>query len=215
MLAYDDRSHADDMTDSADKHAFFEAAAGRIMDRMYGAAMRFTRNASDAEDLMAETLEKAWNRLDSLEDRARFDGWIMRILSNTYISQWRKRKVREEVFDADACPHDLDDRNSLYARLHQPFLLWWGTPEQNFVNNLLVEDIQRALDEIAEGYRDVVILVEVLGFKYEEVAQELDLPVGTVRSRLNRGRRMLQDALWQNARDAGLVGHDAKREVNP
>ena len=215
MLAYDDTKPVRKVNVAADKHAFFEAAVGRVMDRMYGAAMRFTRNASDAEDLMAETLEKAWNCLDSLEDRARFDGWIMRILSNTYISQWRKQKLREEVFDEDACPHDLDDRNSLYAKLHQPFLLWWGTPEQNFVNNLLVEDIQRALDGINESYRDVVILVEVLGFKYEEVAQELDLPVGTVRSRLNRGRRLLQDALWHNARDAGLVGNDENREVNP
>ncbi|MEM7290786.1 MAG: sigma-70 family RNA polymerase sigma factor [Pseudomonadota bacterium] len=201
------------MLNETDKHAFFESAVTRLMERLYGAAMRFTRNASDAEDLMSEALEKAWNNLDSLQDREKFDGWMMRILSNTYISQWRRQKVRDTIFDDESCPHDLDDKNSLYAKLHQPFLLWWGTPEQTFVNNLLIEDIARALDEISEAYRDVVVMVEVLGFSYEEVANDLEVPVGTVRSRLNRGRRMLQDALWQNARDAGLNVKEASQEV--
>ena len=202
------------MSEPLDKHAFFESAVSRLMDRLYGAAMRFTRNASDAEDLMAEALEKAWNALDSLDDRDRFDGWIMRILSNTYISQWRRKKVRDEIFDDETSTDDLDDRSSLYARLHQPFLLWWGTPEQTFVNNLLVEDIATALDGISDAYREVVVMVELLGFTYEEAAESLEVPIGTVRSRLNRGRRMLQDALWHNARDAGLVKSDTAQEEN-
>ena len=200
------------MSEPQDNHAFFEAAVSRLMDRLYGAAMRFTRNASDAEDLMAEALEKAWNALDSLDDRSRFDGWLMRILSNTYISQWRRKKIRDEIFDDDTLTDDLDDRSTLYARLHQPFLLWWGTPEQTFVNNLLLEDIAAALDGISDAYREVVVMVELLGFTYEETADSLEIPVGTVRSRLNRGRRMLQDALWHNARDAGLVEKDAMQE---
>ena len=202
------------MSEPLDKHAFFETAVSRLMDRLYGAAMRFTRNASDAEDLMAETLGKGWNALDSLDDRDRFDGWIMRILSNTYISQWRRKKVRDEIFDDETSTDDLDDRSSLYARLHQPFLLWWGTPEQTFVNNLLVEDIATALDGISDAYREVVVMVELLGFTYEEAAESLEVPIGTVRSRLNRGRRMLQDALWHNARDAGLVESEAARGDN-
>ena len=202
------------MNEENDKHRFFEQAASALMDRMYAAAMRFTRNAADAEDLMATTLEKAWNSLDTLEDRERFDGWVMRILSNTYISQWRRVKRHQEVFDDDACPHDLNDTDSLYAKLHQPFLLWWGTPEQKFVNNLLAEDIQQALDSISDAYRDVVLMVEVLGYTYDEVAEALEVPVGTVRSRLNRGRRLLQQALWQNARDAGLAAAAAPSEVN-
>ena len=201
------------MNDQSEKQAFFSAGVSRLMDRLYGAAMRFTRNSADAEDLMAETLEKAWNNLDSLDDRGRFDGWIMRILSNTYISQWRRGKTRAEIFDDEPCPHDLDDRDSLYAKLHQPFLLWWGTPEKAFVDKLLSEDIERALDGLAEVYRDVVVMVEVLGFRYEEAAQQLEVPLGTVRSRLNRGRRLLQDALWQNARDAGLVNNTSPHEV--
>ena len=188
-----------------DKRAFFESAATRLMDRLYGTAMRFTRNPTQAEDLVAETLAKAWSGFDSLNDRDNFDGWIMRVLSNTFISQWRRDKTHDAIFDDDVCADDLDDKDSLYARLHQPFLLWWGTPEQTFVNNLLNEDIESALDKLSDGYRIVVVMVEVLGFTYEETAESLEVPVGTVRSRLNRGRRQLQNALWQNARDAGIV----------
>ena len=202
------------VTIQADKREFFESAVSRIMDRLYGTAMRFTRNPSDAEDLMAESLEKAWNNLDRLQDRNSFDGWMMRILSNTYISQWRRQKSYDEIFDEDLCTADLDDRNSLYAKLHQPFLLWWGTPEQTFINDLLVEDIERALDAISDAYREVVVMVEILGFTYKETSESLEVPIGTVRSRLNRGRRVLQDALWQNAQDAGIVTHSSPHEVN-
>ena len=135
------------------------------MDRLYGAAMKFTRNSDDAEDLLAETLEKAWKKLDSLESREKFDGWIMRILSNSYISQWRKQKTRNEIFDDSEPMDDLEDTHSLYARLHQPFLLWYGTPEQNFLNNLLSRDIESAIDGLPEGYRQVLIMVEVLGYR--------------------------------------------------
>ncbi len=202
------------MNIEGDKREFFESAVSRLMDRLYGTAMRFTRNASDAEDLMAESLEKAWNSLDGLQDRNSFDGWMMRILSNTYISQWRRQKSYDEIFDDDPCTADLDDRNSLYAKLHQPFLLWWGTPEQTFINDLLVEDIERALDAISDAYREVVVMVEILGFTYKEASESLEVPIGTVRSRLNRGRRILQAALWQNARDAGIVTHSNPHEVN-
>jgi len=129
-----------------DKQLFFEAALTRLMDRLYGAVLRFTRNRSDAEDLMAEALEKAWNGFDTLDDLDKFDGWVMRILSNSYISQWRSNKKRAEIFDDEPCPHDLDDRDSIYARLHQPFLPWWGTPEQAFIDKLLGDDIAAAID---------------------------------------------------------------------
>jgi len=207
----DDYNKDPAMNDHADRQAFFGDAVSRLMDRLYGAAMRFTRDNADAEDLVAETLEKAWHKLDSLEDRDNFDGWIMRILSNTYISQWRRQRTRSEIFDDEPCTHDLDDRDSLYAKLHQPFLLWWGTPEKAFLDKLLSEDIERALGKLPDAYREVVIMVEVLGFKYEEVALQMEVPVGTVRSRLNRARRLLQDALWQTAREAGIVARQQPR----
>jgi len=200
------------MSDLANRQAFFADGVSRLMDRLYGAAMRFTRNADDAEDLVAATLEKAWHRLDTLDDRQYFDAWIMRILSNTYISQWRRNRTHSEIFDDEACTHDLDDRDSLYAKLHQPFLLWWGTPEKAFLDNLVSENIEQALGKLPDAYREVVIMVELLGFKYEEVAQQIEVPIGTVRSRLNRARRLLQDALWQTAREAGIVERGSNNE---
>lgn len=191
-----------------DRKAFFEQAVVRLMDRLYGTAMRFTKNPVNAEDLLADTLVKAWKSFNSLESHEHFDGWMIRILTNTYISQWRKQKTSEKVFDEDCPVDDLDDSHSLYARLHQPFLLWWGAPEQSFVNNLLAEDIEKAIDQLPQAYRMVVIMVEVLGFSYDEASESLQVPVGTVRSRLNRGRKQLQNALWQNARDAGIVAEN-------
>ncbi|MDH5436448.1 MAG: sigma-70 family RNA polymerase sigma factor, partial [Gammaproteobacteria bacterium] len=89
-------------------------------------------------------------------------------------------------------------------RLHQPFLLWFSNPEIEFVNNLMKEDIQRALDGLHESYRVVVVLADVEGFKYTEIAEMLEVPVGTVRSRLARGRSYLQKALWHHAKELGL-----------
>ncbi len=102
----------------------------------------------------------------------------------------------------------------LYSRLHRPFLLWWGDPEKEFVNNLLRKDIEVALDGLPEAYRIVVVLVEVMGCQYSEVAEELNIPVGTVRSRLNRGRQHLQKALWQRGQEAGLVSAINQKENN-
>ena len=101
-----------------DRHGFFERSITALMDRMYGTAMCFTRNTSDAEDLIAESLEKAWHNLDSLEDAEKFDGWMMRILSNTYISQWRKQQTRDKYFDDEPAGDDLDDTDSLLSLIH-------------------------------------------------------------------------------------------------
>lgn len=184
---------------------FFEQSINRLMDRLYATSLRFTRNKSDAEDLMADSMLKAWKSFGSLDDRSKFDGWMMRIVSNTYISRWRRSKSYDKIFDDELCTSDIDDTQLLYARLHQPFLLWFGTPEQTFVNSLLREDIEKALDTLSDGYRLVVHMIEIMGFTYEETAESLEVPVGTVRSRLNRGRRQLQVALWQHAQDASLV----------
>ncbi len=200
-LPPDESQRADGSTDKE----YFSASVNRLMDRMFATAMRFTRNKADAEDLLADAMLKAWKSFDSLEDRANFDGWMMRIISNTYISRWRRDKTHQKIFDDDLCTSDIDDTESLYARLHQPFLLWFGTPEQAFVNSLLGEDIERALDSLSDGYRIVVMMIEVMGFSYEETAESLEVPIGTIRSRLNRGRRQLQNALWQHAQDAALV----------
>lgn len=182
------------------RRELFASEVERLMDRLYGAALRMTRNGADAEDLVAEALTKAWANLDGLEDPQCFEKWIFRILANTFISERRRRRETP----ATELEREEDEAFSLFDNLHQPFLLWWGNPEQRFLDKLLREDVERALDDLPEPYRLVVVLVEVQGFTYAEAAETLEIPVGTVRSRLSRGRSLLQRALWRQARRVGL-----------
>jgi len=174
------------------------------MDRLYGTALRLTGNPDDAEDVVAEAISKAWSSLDDLRDIQSMDGWLFRILNNTFVSFWRRRRTRDEV-EREAVETSDAEGFSLFQQLHQPFLLWWGTPEQQFLNDVLQEDLQKALDSLPDGFRVVIVLVEVQGYTYDEVSGMLEIPVGTVRSRLSRGRALLQKALWKQASEAGLV----------
>lgn len=182
----------------------FEQQVIHLMDRLYGTALRLARNPDDAEDVMAEAISNAWDKLDQLDDPAHMEGWLFRILHHTFISHWRRRQCRQNR-EVELEPESGDQRFSLFEKLHQPFLLWWGTPEREFINSLLQEDIQRAIDDLPDAYRVVTVLVEVEGYSYEEAARLLDLPLGTIRSRLCRARGLLQQSLWQQGRDAGLA----------
>lgn len=188
-----------------DRRRWFAAQVEHLTDRLYGTALRLTRNPEQAEDLVAETVVKAWARLGELRDPQAFQGWIQRILSNTFVSEWRRRRACPEVAVAAPCEENADEPFSLYEKLHQPFLLWWSDPEERLMAHLLREDLERALDALPEAYRVVVVLVDVQGHSYPEAAEALRVPVGTVRSRLNRARSQLQRALWQHAQEAGLV----------
>lgn len=198
------------MTDEACDRQFFAAEVERLIDRLYGLALSLTRDGADAEDLVSEALSKAWARLDSLHDRQAFEKWMFRIIVNTFISDRRRRKVRPAEESVDG----MDDGGdfSLFEQVHQPFLLWWGNPEQQLLDKLLRADIERALQSLPESYRVAVILVDVQGFSYGEAADALEVPVGTVRSRLSRGRSLLQRALWRQARQLGIAAARSKGE---
>jgi RNA polymerase sigma-70 factor (ECF subfamily) len=196
-------------TQGADR-AFFESQVLGQMDRLYGMALRMTRNPATAEDLVAETVTRAWAGFATLNDRSRLRPWLFRILTNTFISQYRKQATDPTVEEwVEGCGED-DADFSLFERLHQPFLLWWGNPEQEFVNKLLRQDIAAAIDGLPEPFRLAVMLVDVEGFSYQEAAEALDVPVGTVRSRLKRARACLQKALWQHAGDIGAAGENGE-----
>jgi RNA polymerase sigma-70 factor (ECF subfamily) len=141
---------------------------------------------------------------DMLKERAAFRGWTFRILSNAFVSQRRSGAVRavEESLDEPGGTEGF----SLFERLHQPFLLWWGNPEREFFDRLLRDDLERAIDALPEVFRVVVVLADVQGLSYREIADALDIPIGTVRSRLARARGQMQRMLWEQGRDAGLVG---------
>jgi len=187
-------NHIDDGT-------FFRAEIERLTDRLYGVALRLTGNPAAAEDLVAETALKAWSNFGQLKDRQAFPKWVSRILTNTFVSGHRKACQEPTVAVEDGG----DERFSLFEQLHQPFLLWWGNPERELLRKLLRNDVERALDDLPDGLRAVVVMVEIEGYAYAEVAAMLGIPIGTVRSRLNRARSMLQRALWRQAREAGLT----------
>lgn len=191
-----------------DKRRFFEREVERLIDRLYGSALRLTRDPDDAEDVVAETVERAWSRFDELRDTERLEGWLFRILNNTFISNWRKRQTRQHLeTELDLSDSDAGEalQFSLFKQLHQPFLLWWSTPEEKVIEEFLREDIQRALDELPDEFRLTLVMVEIQGYGYREAGEMLGIPLGTVRSRLNRARSILQKSLWERAREAGIL----------
>jgi RNA polymerase sigma-70 factor (ECF subfamily) len=187
------------MDETAADRAWFEHAVLGILPELLGTASRLARNREDAEDLAAEAITRAWLHRASLRDRERFAAWIHRILTNLFLSRRRAEASRPEAASLEEA---VDF--SLFDRLHQPFLLWWGTPEQEFLDRLLRDDLIRAIEALPEHFRIVVILADVQSLSYGEIAGFLEVPVGTVRSRLARGRALLQKALWEHACDAGL-----------
>ena len=186
------------MVEEGEEHRWFEQAVQGLLPELFGVARRLTRNQADAEDLVAEAIAKAWLARATLRERDRFAGWMVRILTNLFLSQYR--------FEAHH-PHeplDAEDDFSLFERMHQPFLMWWSTPEQEFLDRLLREDLVRAIEALSEPFRVVVTLADVEGLAYAEIATLLQVPIGTVRSRLARARAQLQKALWDHACQAGL-----------
>lgn len=198
------------MAGPASDRDWFEAEVLRVLPELLGIARRLARTSADAEDLAAEAVARAWLHRSSLRERERFAGWIARILTNLYLSRRRSESARPEETALDEAAEF-----SLFERLHQPFLLWWSNPEQDFLDRLLREDLLRAIETLPETYRVVVVLADVQELAYGEIADSLRIPVGTVRSRLSRGRALLQRALWEHACDAGLRHHTAQGRSTP
>ena len=194
--------------------AYFEENIESCLDRLYGAALRLTKNPSDAEDLVAETVTRGLNKIDSLNDCKRMIYWLLRIMSNHFISECRKaeHKASHESYTEES--ENEDAPFSLFERLHQPFLLWWGTPEQDFLNNVLSSDITKAIESLDTRYRIVVTLSDIEGMSYQEIADTIEVPIGTVRSRLARGRSHLQKALWKHGKERELTDHPGNGSGN-
>lgn len=180
-----------------DAKAFFGAGIERHLDSLYSVALRLTRTKTDAEDLVAETVAKAWASVDTLNDQARFRPWIFRIMHNTFISDYRKESIRPIEATFNDGKNDDDDLATLLNEQSDDFLIWWSNPEREFFNNLLGEQLLEALDDLPEAFRAVIVLVNVEGFTYDETAEVLGIAPGTVRSRMKRGRTLLQKALWE------------------
>jgi RNA polymerase sigma-70 factor (ECF subfamily) len=182
----------------------FEAQVMGLLGRLHAVARRLTRHDADAEDLVSETVTRAWRSRESLADEGAFCGWMFRILNNTFISDRRRASARPRLESLDDGTQQADDDIPLFDRLHQPFLLWFSNPEQAFLDRLLREDLDRALADLPDHYRTVLVLSDLEEFTYGEIAETLEIPIGTVRSRLARARCALQGRLWRQARARGL-----------
>jgi RNA polymerase sigma-70 factor, ECF subfamily len=189
----------------------FETQVMAILGRLHGVAARLTRNDADAEDLVADTIARAWRARESLMAPSAFPAWIFRILNNTFISDRRRASVRGQTEPIEDVELDDNQPFSIFERLHQPFLLWFANPEQEFLDKLLRDDVDRALAALPEHYRVVVIMADMEDLKYAEIAETLKIPIGTVRSRLARARAALQESLWTLAQERGIeVSHSPK-----
>jgi RNA polymerase sigma-70 factor (ECF subfamily) len=193
--------------------AWFGQAVEETLDSLYGLALRLTRNEADAEDLVADSVAKAWSAIDTLDDRKRFRSWLFRILHNRFVSDYRKRSVRPQETPYEEAPAGDDEVVAMLIRQPEEFLSWWGNPEKEFFNNLLGETIMSAIESLPGVFRTTVMLVNVEGLAYDEAAEVLGVPAGTVRSRMKRGRTLLQKALWDHAKEAGLLEDNDLKEV--
>ena len=200
--------NANQLTEGLVTKDYFSRCVEENLDALYGVALRLTGARADAEDLVAESVAKAWAAIDSLEDRSRFRPWAFRILRNCYISEFRKKAVRPVETTYDELDVGDGDVTSFLMEESDDFLRWWASPEQAFFKNVLAEEIMQAIDRLPESFRVTILLVNVEGLTYDEAAEALGVPKGTVRSRMKRGRTLLQKALWLHASEAGLTTTD-------
>jgi RNA polymerase sigma-70 factor, ECF subfamily len=182
--------------------AHFTEVAMEFMPGLYSAALRMTRNASDAEDLVQETYLKAYRSYASFEEGTNLRAWLYRILTNTYINSYRAAKRRPEVTDVE----DVEDLY-LYKRMSGPGGIRAGRSAEDEALDTFTDDVVKtALEELPEAFRMAVLLADVEGFSYKEISEITDVPIGTVMSRIHRGRRALQKTLHDTAAARGLVG---------
>ncbi|HXG38688.1 MAG TPA: sigma-70 family RNA polymerase sigma factor [Bacteroidota bacterium] len=182
------------------KHREFEEEAIPHMDVLYNFALRTTGNEDDARDLLQETYLKAYRFWDKYEKGTNIRAWLFRIMKNSYINRYRKETKEPATVDYD----DVENfYNSIRAESTDPNDL-----QEKLFGNLLGDEVSKALASLPDDFRTVVILCDIEGMMYEEIAQFLDIPIGTVRSRLHRGRKLLQQRLFEYAKNQGIIGTD-------
>src|SRR4051812_46284695 len=177
----------------------FEELALSHLDPLYSAALRLTKNERDAEDLVQDTCMRAYRFFDKFERGTNIRAWLFKILTNTFINRYRRNVKERNLVEGS-------ERDAVHERfISREATEYAANPEQFFFDRLLSDDVLRAVDGLPIDFRLVVILADLQEFSYKEIAEILECPLGTVMSRLYRGRRLLQKALAGYAAASGVV----------
>lgn len=177
----------------------FNSQVMPFVDSLYNTAYRMTRSAEDAEDLVQETFFKAYKYYDKFEEGTNFKAWLFKIMKNTFINNYRKKKLTPHKIDFS----EIEESYERVIQKNAPDLI--KDPESEIFQDMMDADVKRALDSLPHDYKMVVLLADIEGFSYKEIAEILDCPVGTVMSRLYRGRKMLERTLLEYARKYGYI----------
>src|SRR5687768_441600 len=177
----------------------FEELALSHLDPLYSAALRLTKNERDAEDLVQDTFLRAYRFFDKFERGTNIKAWLFKILTNTFINRYRRKVKERSVVEGS-------ERDAVHERfISRDATDFAANPEQYFFDRLLSDDVLRAIDALPIDFRLVVILADLQEFSYKEIAEILECPVGTVMSRLFRGRKLLQKTLRDYAAGTGVL----------
>ena len=179
----------------------FAEDAMQYAPQLFSTAMRMTRNRADAEDLVQESFMKAWRSFDSYEQGTNLRAWLFRIMTNTYINRYNAKQRRPEETELDEV-----EELFLYRRIgafDQSKMT--ASAEDQMLELFTDDEVKQALEELPDSFRLPVLLSDVDGFSYKEISEILDVPIGTVMSRLHRGRKAMQKRLYEYAKERGLV----------
>jgi len=186
-------------TDDAALRERFERDVLPLLPNLYAAALRMTRNPTDAEDLVQDTYLRAFRGFSGFKEGTNLKAWLYRILTNSFINTYRKKQRQPQTVEG---PDDMDEWY-LFDKLGGRNVEL--SAETEVLDRIPDEAVKGALESLPENFRLPVLLADVEGFSYKEIAEIMDTPIGTVMSRLHRGRKALQKALWDTAKERGLV----------